>query len=400
MLGTIALSGIIMRNSVILVDQIEQDIAAGARAVGRDRRRDGAPLPADRADGGRRGAGDDPAGAQRLLRADGGGDDGRHRRRDRADAACSCRRSTPPGSACGRPGADARAGLPAGRPPGPAGSRRGRCAVRMRCLRRQEPIMTLAPTPEIVAELKAGRMVVLVDEEDRENEGDLVLAAEFVTPEAINFMAHARARPRLPHAHRGALPAARAAADGERTTARARHQLHRVDRGGRRRHHRHLGRRPRAHGPRRRSRRTRSPRDIVHPGHIFPVMAQPGGVLVRAGHTEAGCDLARLAGLTPAAVICEIMKDDGTMARLPDLVDVRRDARPQDRHDRRPDPLPQPDRAAGRARRRAPDRDAARRVPAGRLPRQALRRDAPRAGARADLAGRRRRWCACTSRCR
>ena len=66
------------------------------------------------------------------------------------------------------------------------------------------------------------------------------------------------------------------------------------------------------------------PSDVVQPGHIFPVMAQPGGVLVRAGHTEAGCDLARLAGLTPAAVICEIMKDDGTMARLPDLVDVRR----------------------------------------------------------------------------
>ena len=100
------------------------------------------------------------------------------------------------------------------------------------------------------------------------------------------------------------------------------------------------------------------PADIVQPGHIFPLMAQPGGVLVRAGHTEAGCDLARLAGLTPAAVICEIMNDDGAMARLPDLMTFARAARAEDRHDRRPDPLPQPHREAGRAHRRAPAHDA------------------------------------------
>ena len=84
--------------------------------------------------------------------------------------------------------------------------------------------------------------------------------------------------------------------------------------------------------------------DLVQPGHIFPLQAQDGGVLMRAGHTEAGCDLAAMAGLTPAAVICEIMKDDGTMARLPGPRGLRRGARPEDRHHRRPDRIPQPQR--------------------------------------------------------
>ena len=96
-----------------------------------------------------------------------------------------------------------------------------------------------------------------------------------------------------------------------------------------------------------------SAHDIVQPGHIFPLKAQKGGVLVRAGHTEAGCDLAALAGLEPAAVICEILKEDGDMARLPDLLEFAKHARPQDRHHRRPDPLPQPEREPGGARRRA-----------------------------------------------
>jgi 3,4-dihydroxy 2-butanone 4-phosphate synthase/GTP cyclohydrolase II len=94
------------------------------------------------------------------------------------------------------------------------------------------------------------------------------------------------------------------------------------------------------------------PADIVQPGHIFPLMAQNGGVLVRAGHTEAGCDLAQLAGCEPAAVICEILKDDGTMARLPDLIEFAENAWPEDRRHRRPDPLPQRERDAGRAHRR------------------------------------------------
>ncbi len=129
-----------------------------------------------------------------------------------------------------------------------------------------------------------------------------------------------------------------------------------------------------------------TPDDIVQPGHVFPLMAQPGGVLARAGHTEACCDLARLAGHSSSAVLCEIMNDDGTMARLPDLEVFAQRARAEDRLDRRSDPSSQPHRAADRARRRAPADDAGRRVPPRRLPRQAVRRDASRADARTDLA--------------
>jgi 3,4-dihydroxy 2-butanone 4-phosphate synthase/GTP cyclohydrolase II len=179
--------------------------------------------------------------------------------------------------------------------------------------------MTLSTTTEIIADLKAGRMVVLVDEEDREDEGDLVIAAECVTPEAINFMArHARGLvcltlteercrqlglPLMVAANRAShgtnftvsIEAAEGVTTGISAGDRARTVMAAIA--------------PEAR-----------PDDLVQPGHIFPVMAQAGGVLARAGHTEAGCDLARLAGRTPAAVICEIMKDDGTMARLPDLV--------------------------------------------------------------------------------
>ncbi|MEO8508806.1 MAG: bifunctional 3,4-dihydroxy-2-butanone-4-phosphate synthase/GTP cyclohydrolase II [Betaproteobacteria bacterium] len=178
--------------------------------------------------------------------------------------------------------------------------------------------MSLATVPEIVAELKAGRMVVLVDEEDRENEGDVVVAADFVTPDTINFMArHARglvcltleqARCRqlgLPlmvtanrSGHGTNFTVSIEAAEGVTTGISA------ADR---------------ARTIRAAVAADAKPADLVQPGHIFPVMAQPGGVLVRAGHTEAGCDLTRLAGLTPASVICEVMRDDGTMARMPDL---------------------------------------------------------------------------------
>ena len=183
--------------------------------------------------------------------------------------------------------------------------------------------MTLCPIADIVADLKAGRMVVLVDEEDRENEGDLVLAAEFVTPEAINFMAtHGRGLicltltedrcrqlnlPLMVAANRSvhgtnftiSIEAADGVTTGISAADRARTIQAAVAPGA-------------------------EPADIVQPGHVFPLMAQPGGVLARAGHTEAGCDLAHLAGLTPAAVICEILKDDGTMARLPDLIEFAR----------------------------------------------------------------------------
>jgi 3,4-dihydroxy 2-butanone 4-phosphate synthase / GTP cyclohydrolase II len=177
----------------------------------------------------------------------------------------------------------------------------------------------LSPVPEIIAELKAGRMVILIDEVDRENEGDLVLAAEFVTPEAINFMAkHARGLicltltkerceqlqiPLMTSSNRSgfgtnftlSIEAAEGVTSGISAADRTRTVQAAVSFNAK-------------------------PTDIVQPGHIFPVMAQPGGVLMRAGHTEAGCDLPRMAGLTPASVICEIMKDDGTMARLPDLL--------------------------------------------------------------------------------
>jgi 3,4-dihydroxy 2-butanone 4-phosphate synthase/GTP cyclohydrolase II len=178
--------------------------------------------------------------------------------------------------------------------------------------------MSLSPIPELVAELAAGRMVILVDEEDRENEGDLVLAAEHVTPEAINFMAkHGRGlicltltrercdRLHLPPMasrngtrHGTAFTVSIEAATGVTTGISAADRARTVAAA--------VARDARAS-------------DLVQPGHIFPLQAQDGGVLMRAGHTEAGCDLAGMAGLEPAAVICEIMKDDGTMARLPDL---------------------------------------------------------------------------------
>ena len=178
----------------------------------------------------------------------------------------------------------------------------------------------IAPIHDIIAEIRAGRMVVLVDEEERENEGDLVFAAEFVTPEKINFMAkHGRGLICLTlteaHCKQLSLPlmvrdngsplgtnftvsieAATGVTTGISAADRARTIRAAADKNAK-------------------------PADIVQPGHIFPLRAQNGGVLVRAGHTEAGCDLAQLADLTPAAVICEILKDDGEMARLPGLIE-------------------------------------------------------------------------------
>ncbi|MEH3087640.1 MAG: bifunctional 3,4-dihydroxy-2-butanone-4-phosphate synthase/GTP cyclohydrolase II [Xylophilus ampelinus] len=179
------------------------------------------------------------------------------------------------------------------------------------------PVAT-SPVEDIVADLRAGRMVILVDEEDRENEGDIILAADHVTPEAINFMArHARGlicltlsrerceRLRLPPmvprngtklgtAFTVSIEAAEGISTGISAADRARTVQAAVA--------------PDAQAA-----------DLVQPGHVFPLQAVDGGVLMRAGHTEAGCDLAAMAGCSPAAVICEVMNDDGTMARLPDL---------------------------------------------------------------------------------
>lgn len=182
----------------------------------------------------------------------------------------------------------------------------------------EDSLSRISPTQEIIAELRAGRMVVLVDEEDRENEGDLVLAADHVTPESINFMARygrglicltlteQRCRQlglnqmardnkaQFSTAFTVSIEAAAGVTTGISAHDRARTIQAAVANDAK-------------------------PTDIVQPGHIFPIMARPGGVLVRAGHTEAGCDLAGLAGLSPASVICEIMSEDGSMARLPEL---------------------------------------------------------------------------------
>ncbi|MBZ5597951.1 MAG: 3,4-dihydroxy-2-butanone-4-phosphate synthase [Acidobacteriia bacterium] len=182
------------------------------------------------------------------------------------------------------------------------------------------PQSPFTDVPTAIDEIRAGRMVVVVDDEDRENEGDLTLAAEKVTPEAINFMAKfgrglvclAMTEERLDHLRIGpmtventsnygtafceAIDARDGVTTGISAYDRARTIQISIDPATR-------------------------PSDLARPGHVFPLRARKGGVLVRAGQTEASVDLARLAGLVPAGVICEIMRDDGTMARVPDLIE-------------------------------------------------------------------------------
>ena len=177
----------------------------------------------------------------------------------------------------------------------------------------------LTPASELIEEARSGRMFMLVDDEDRENEGDLVIPAQFATPDAINFMVrHARGlvclamtRQRVAHLglplmsqsndsrHQTAFTVSIEARDGVTTGISAHDRAHTIA----------VAINPECGRD-----------DIATPGHIFPLMAREGGTLVRAGHTEAAVDIARMAGLNPSGVICEIMNDDGTMARLPDLV--------------------------------------------------------------------------------
>jgi 3,4-dihydroxy 2-butanone 4-phosphate synthase/GTP cyclohydrolase II len=177
----------------------------------------------------------------------------------------------------------------------------------------------LSPIEEVVEEARNGRMYILVDAEDRENEGDLVIPAQFATPDQVNFMARfgrgliclalteqrsmalglQPMTPRNQTRHSTAFTISIEAKEGISTGISAHDRAHTV---------------AVAIDP------TKGPDEIVSPGHVFPLTARDGGVLVRAGHTEASVDIARLAGLIPASVICEIMNDDGTMARLPDLV--------------------------------------------------------------------------------
>jgi 3,4-dihydroxy 2-butanone 4-phosphate synthase/GTP cyclohydrolase II len=190
-------------------------------------------------------------------------------------------------------------------------------------LDKRETGSATASPEEIINEARNGRMFILVDDEDRENEGDLIIPGQMATPEAINFMAmHGRGliclcltkervsrlglepmskdnRTRHSTAFTVSIEAREGVDTGISAADRARTISVAID-------------------------GSRGPDDIVTPGHVFPLVAQDGGVLVRAGHTEAAVDIARLAGLNPSAVICEVMKDDGTMARLPDLLEFGR----------------------------------------------------------------------------
>lgn len=177
----------------------------------------------------------------------------------------------------------------------------------------------ISSTSEIVAELKAGRMVVLVDEEDRENEGDLVIAAQHVTSEAINFMAkHGRGLICLTLTESRCRKLGLSQMAGNNMTQYG--TAFTVSIEAARGVTTGISAADRAHTIQVAVSKETTTDDIVQPGHVFPIMAREGGVLVRAGHTEAGCDLAGIAGLEPASVICEIMNDDGTMARLPELI--------------------------------------------------------------------------------
>ncbi len=184
----------------------------------------------------------------------------------------------------------------------------------------------ISPAETLIDEARAGRMVILVDDEDRENEGDLVLPAQFATPDAINFMArHARGLICL------ALPRERVAFLGLSLMSPANGSRHEtaftVSIEAREGVSTGISAADRARTIAAAINPTGRPEDIVTPGHVFPLLARDGGTLVRAGHTEAAVDIARLAGLNPAGVICEIMNEDGSMARLPELARFAREHR-------------------------------------------------------------------------
>lgn len=178
------------------------------------------------------------------------------------------------------------------------------------------------PIEEVLAEIRAGRLVVVTDDADRENEGDLVMAAEMATPETINFMArHGRGLICVP------ITDERAEALGLPRMVRENQESHRTDFtvsvDARHGITTGISAPDRAQTIRLLADPRSTPADLVQPGHVFPLRAKAGGVLRRAGHTEATVDLARLAGLQPAGVLCEILNEDGTMARLPELVEFK-----------------------------------------------------------------------------
>jgi 3,4-dihydroxy 2-butanone 4-phosphate synthase/GTP cyclohydrolase II len=183
------------------------------------------------------------------------------------------------------------------------------------------PLNAISSAADIIADIKAGKMVVLVDDENRENEGDFVIAAEFATAEKINFMAKygrgliclTLTEARCKQLSLPPMVQKNGTQLGTNFTVSIEAAVG-VTTG--------ISAADRATTIKAAIAKDASAKNIVSPGHIFPLTALNGGVLVRAGHTEAGCDLAALAGLEPAAVICEILKDDGEMARLPDLVEI------------------------------------------------------------------------------
>lgn len=192
-------------------------------------------------------------------------------------------------------------------------------------LDRTWPMLELNPPPfhsiqEILADFKQGRMVILIDDEDRENEGDIIIAADFITPEAINFMTkYARGlvclalhpdqvdRLQIPQM----VPEEKNSSPGKTAFTVSIEAAEGVSSG--------ISAKDRAYTVRIASNPKSGPKDIQMPGHMFPIRANKNGVLSRNGHTEAGVDLAQLSQLNPAAVICEVMNDDGSMARVPDL---------------------------------------------------------------------------------
>ena len=238
----------------------------------------------------------------------------------------------------------------------------------------------------VVADLRKGRMVIVVDDADRENEGDLIMAAQFVTPAAVNFMAkYGRGLICVP------TTSERLQQLGIERMVRQNRETFKTDfqvsvdaaRGittG-------ISAADRAHTIRIMADPTAVPEDLVQPGHVFPLRAKPGGVLQRAGHTEAAVDLVQLAGCRPIGVICEIMSDDGTMARLPELLQVRPETPAQDLHHRGPDRIPPHPRKAGRAGRSGEAAHRLRRFRPAPVPLQAGRRSITSRWSCGDVAG-------------
>ena len=255
--------------------------------------------------------------------------------------------------------------------------------------------MTFTHIENAIAAIGRGEVVIVVDDEDRENEGDLIIAAEKITPETMGFMVRHTSGvicmpmlgERLDELQLPLMVSNNTESQRTAFTVSV-DAVHDTTTG--------ISAADRATTVRTLIDPTTRPDDFARPGHIFPLRYREGGVLKRAGHTEAAVDLARLAGLSPAGVLAEVVNDDGTMARLPAARGVRRRARPAADHDRRPDPLPPPPREAGAARVRGPHPDEVRRLHRVRVREPARRGRAHGVRARRGRRASRTCSCACT----